>query len=412
MRGQKLFLGIEPALVVWGAGVSAALHVGKLSPALPVLQQDLGMSLLQAGFLLSLVQFAGMLLGLIVGLAADGWGLRRSMISGLLLLSSASLLGGWSQDVSTLLLLRAVEGLGFLLTSMPAPNLIRQLVSPQRVNAMLGVWGAYMPLGTAAALLLGPMLISQLGWQAWWWCLGGWTLLMALWLWHEVPADTRGLDFQAATSPSVAPGWPVRLRQTLSSRGPWLVALSFAVYSGQWIAVIGFLPSIYAQTEWAVSWTALLTALAALVNIGGNIASGRLLAAHIKPGYLLMVGFGVMAGTSVLAFAQTPEGLGLPAMLRYGAILLFSSVGGLIPGTLFSLAVRLAPSEHTVSTTVGWTQQWAATGQFVGPPVVAWVASLVGGWHVTWVVTLVCSMLGMVLAWCIGRLLERRPCVT
>ena len=50
------------------AGVSAALHVGKLPPAVPVLQQQLGVSLLQAGFLLSTVQVAGMLLGLVVGL--------------------------------------------------------------------------------------------------------------------------------------------------------------------------------------------------------------------------------------------------------------------------------------------------------------------------------------------------------
>ena len=70
----------HPEVIVVLAGVSAALHVGKLSPALPVLQQVMGMSLLQAGFLLSLVQLAGVLFGLVVGLGADGWGLRRSMV--------------------------------------------------------------------------------------------------------------------------------------------------------------------------------------------------------------------------------------------------------------------------------------------------------------------------------------------
>lgn len=47
--------GVHPAYVVIAAGVAAALHVGKLSPALPVLGQALGVTLLQAGFLLSLV---------------------------------------------------------------------------------------------------------------------------------------------------------------------------------------------------------------------------------------------------------------------------------------------------------------------------------------------------------------------
>ncbi len=60
---------IDPAVLVILAGVCAALHVGKLPPALPVLRDALGVSLLQAGFLLSMVQLAGMSLGLAI---ADG----------------------------------------------------------------------------------------------------------------------------------------------------------------------------------------------------------------------------------------------------------------------------------------------------------------------------------------------------
>lgn len=406
MLPLQLFKRMDPSLVVLLAGVSAALHVGKLSPALPVLRESLGITLVQAGFLLSLVQLAGMLLGLAVGLAADGLGLKRSMLAGLLLLSMASLLGGWAQDAPTLLLLRAVEGLGFLLTSMPAPSLIRQLVGPARVNAMLGVWGTYMPLGTALALLCGPPVIALLSWQAWWWGLGGLSFLMAVWLWQQVPSDAQRLTSRPAGSRSVASDWPGRLRQTLTSSGPWLVALSFAMYSGQWLAVIGFLPSIYAQAGLSGSMTAVLTALAALVNIGGNIVSGRLLAVGAPPQTLLYTGFCVMGLSAAAAFASLPDGSSLPAMLRFVAVLLFSMLGGLIPGTLFSLAVRLAPDERTVSTTVGWTQQWAATGQFAGPPLVAWVASEAGGWQWTWAVTGAGSLLGIGLAWRLGRLLK------
>lgn len=406
---------VDPALVVILAGVSAALHVGKLSPALPVLREALGVTLLQAGFLLSLVQLAGMTLGLAVGLAADGLGLKRSMVGGLLVLSAASLLGGWAQDAQTLLILRAVEGFGFLLVSMPAPSLIRHLVAPQRMSTMLGLWGAYMPLGTASALLCGPLVIALAGWQVWWWGLAALTLLMALWLWQVVPPDQvravepAGQPAKAgATMPAHA--WPQRLRQTLSAPGPWLVALSFAMYSGQWLAVIGFLPTIYAQAGFAGSVTAVLTALVAAVNMVGNIASGRLLTRGVRPQTLLYLGFCAMGLGTLLAFVTfplTPGAAGLPPVVRFLAVLLFSMVGGMIPGTLFSLAVRLAPSERTVSTTVGWMQQWAAFGQFAGPPLVAWVASGVGGWHWTWSVTGVCSVAGLLLARQLGLRSQR-----
>ncbi len=58
-----------------------------------------------------------------------------------------------------------------------------------------------------------------------------------------------------------------------------------------------------------------------------------------------------MASGSFLAFAAFPWACdeGLPPVTRFVAILLFSAVGGVIPGTLFSLAVPLAPGERTVS---------------------------------------------------------------
>ncbi len=394
---------VHPAYVVIAAGVAAALHVGKLSPALPVLEHALGVTLLQAGFLLSLVQLAGMLLGLAVGLAADGLGLRRSMLGGLLLLSMASFLGGWATTVPALLVLRAVEGLGFLLVSMPAPSLIRHLVTPPRMSAMLGLWGAYMPLGTAGALLCGPLVIKLGGWASWWWGLAAVTLWMAWWVWRVVPPDHSRVFSPVSDAQR---GWVRRLRLTLSASGPWLVALSFAMYSGQWLAVIGFLPTIYAQAGVAGGVSAVLTALVAAANMVGNIASGRLLGRGVRPQALLYTGFAVMGLGTLLAFLALPvaagEG-GPPALLSFGAVLLFSMVGGMIPGTLFSLAVRLAPGEGTVSTTVGWMQQWASFGQFAGPPLVAWVASRVGGWHWTWAVTGACSSIGLLLAWRLGR---------
>ncbi len=395
-----------PALLVVLGGISAALHVGKLPPALPVLGEALGVTLLQAGFLLALVQLAGMTLGLAVGLAADSLGLKRTMVAGLLILSAASLLGGWSRTPGTLMVLRAVEGLGFLLSVMPAPSLIRHLVDPARMSRTLGLWGAYMPFGTAVALLCGPLVMVWVGWQGWWWLLAMVSSSMALWLWLALPPDEAHRQLRAGAG---AQGWFERLRRTLCAPGPWLVALSFAVYSSQWMAVIGFLPSMYAQAGLAAAIAGPATALAAAANMGGNIASGRLLQQGLRPERLLYIGFMAMALGAVLAFAPIWDAVDarLAAALRYGAVLMFSLVGGLIPGTLFSLAVRLAPGEGTISTTVGWMQQWSALGQFAGPPLVAWIATRAGGWQWSWVVTGGCAVAGLGLAGAAGALLRR-----
>jgi len=393
---------LEPALVVILAGVSAALHVGKLPPAITTLQQALGLSLVQAGFLLSLVQLAGMSAGVAFGGVADMLGLRRSMATGLFVLAAVSAAGGAVQQVGLLMLLRACEGFGFLLVVLPAPGLVRHLVEPQRMAAMMGVWGAYMPLATALALLVGPLWIGALGWRAWWWLLSAVSLCMALWLLRAVPPRPAAVA-QAVTSVS----WSQRLRLTLAAPSAWLVALCFSMYSGQWLAVVGFLPTIYAQAGVGQAATGVLTALAAAVNMAGNVLAGRFLQRGVAPTRLLTVGYATMAVAATAAFAG--DAGGLPPALRYVAVLVFSAVGGMIPGTLFALSPRAAPSEQTLSTTVGWMQQWSAFGQFGGPPLVAWVASRAGGWHWTWVATGGCCVVGLALTAAIQRWLTRHP---
>ena len=376
------------------AGVCAALHVGKLAAALPVLRDALGVSVVQAGFLLSLVQLAGMTLGIAVGLMADAIGLRRTMLGGLWILAGSGALGASAHLPEELMLLRAFEGLGFLLVTMPGPGLIRRLVAANRLSAALGIWSAFMPLGTALALLGGPLVMAIWGWQALWEILAAITLAMGLSVAALVPADARSPGSSAAQA-----GWAVRLRDTLSSQGPWLVAVLFAVYSAQWIAVIGFLPSMYSQVGLPSNWTAVATSIAAAANIIGNVASGRMLHRGVRPDRLLLAGYAAMGLGAWIAFGPLMNELPplIATTLRYAAILIFSSMGGIIPGTLFSLAVRVAPDEGTISTTVGWMQQWSCLGQFAGPPMVAWVALKTGGWGWTWLVTGACALSGIAL---------------
>ena len=386
-----------PAFCILAAGVGAAMHIGKLPPALPVLGQVLGVTLLQAGFLLSSMQLAGMLLGLLTGLAVQRVGLKRSMMLGLLVVSLASALGALAESAAWLLVTRALEGLGFLWVVLPAPALLRQSVAVERVNRVMGFWGAYMPLGTSLGLLLGPyvmhLAVPDMGWRLWWCVLSGWCALLALVVLWRIPADAKTMVSTANQK---------ILGLTLRSRPAWLLALSFAVYAGQWLAVVGFLPTIYALAGVASAQAGWLTALAAAANIVGNVSAGRLLERGVRPLTLLRTAFVAMACGALLAFLPHVD-----ARLQYAAVLVFSAVGGLIPATLFSLSVRLAPSPAAVSSTVGWMQQWSAIGQFTAPPLVAWVAVRAGGWQWTGLISVACCASGLLLASAIHRALEQ-----
>lgn len=384
------------AAVVVGVGVTCALHVGKLPVAIPRLQAELSLDLVQAGFLLSLVQLAGMSLGLMVGLLADRQGPRRVMLWGLCVLAAGSLLGSAAPDVRTLLLARVIEGGGFLMAVLPAPGLLRlHVTDPGALSRALGWWGTYMPMGTSLALLLGVPLMAWTGWRGAWVLLAAVGLVSAFLLWRRVPRDPP--------ASAVASLWP-RLGRTLRAPGPWLVALGFLLYSGQWLAVIGFLPTIYRDAGYGPATVAVLSALAAAINMSGNIGAGRWMARGVQPGRLLLLGYSAMALGALVAFGAQ----GHP-VAQFLAVIVFSAVGGLIPGTLFGVSVALAPGSDTVSTTVGWMQQFSALGQFLGPPAVAWWVTQVGGWQWTWVLTGGCSLLGLFLAARLQQTWARRP---
>lgn len=391
--------GTRAAGVVVLAGVCAALHLGKLPPAIDALRAGLGLTLVEAGFLLSLIQLAGMSIGAIFGAVVDGLGARRSMITGLVVLALASAVGGVAPSPAVLMATRAIESFGFLLVALPGPGLVRQLVPPGALAHMLGLWGAYLPFGMAVALLLGPVAIEALGWRAWWFGLAAVTLAMAALVVRRVPTLPR---------PPAGGGVAARLRFTLGAPGPWLAALCFATYSSQWLAVIGFLPTIVAPVVGTGLAVGVLTALAAAVNTVGNVAAGRLQHAGVAPLRLLRIGFVTMALASVAAFAAV-GGLSLPAPLRFVAVLVFSLVGGMIPATLFTVALKLVPGEAAVATTFGWVQQWSSIGQFAGPPIVALIASRSGGWEWTWLFNVLAGGTGLLLVAAMARRLRPAP---
>lgn len=395
---------VRPAWIIIAAGVSAALQIGKLPPALTVLEQQLDVSLLQAGFLLSTIQIAGMLLGLSVGLSADRWGLRRSMLCGLWLLSISSILGATATGFDWLLFMRALEGIGLLLVAMPAPGLIRRHVSVAQLSAIMGWWAAYVPLGSAVSLFLGPWVLAALSWQWWWLLLGAVAMVAALAVWCGVPADQTGAPAQ---QPTDVHWWP-RLVLTVHSSGPWLIGLCFMMYTAQWISIVGFLPTMYTQAGLDGKLAGLMTALVAAVNIAGNVTAGKLLQKAWTARRCLQIGFVVMGGCSLLAFLQVQGEPVAPMWLRFAAILMFSIAGGLIPGSLFAVVMQLAPSPQTVSTTVGFAQQWSSFGQFVGPPLFAGLALFAGGWQWSWVLTGCFCVAGWLLAIGIQRAFERR----
>lgn len=378
------------------AGIVAAIHVGKLPPAIPVLSQTMNLSLVQSGFLLSLVQMAGMTTGLIIGMVTENFGLRRSIILGLILLGISSIVSSFSQTAHQLLVLRCFEGFGFLFITVPVPSLIRRIVSKENQTLKIGLWGAYMGVGSAIALVIGSIAIAEFGWRNWWIILGMINFVMTGIILLKIPKDTHLATNQEIDSKFIKDSlWFSRLVEVIRIPGATFSALAFAMYSGQWLAVVGFLPTIYNDNGLSLTQGSFLTAFVAFANAIGATMAGRLLNKEINPRNILYSGYIVMGLGALITFAG---GTHIPAIFKYISIVLFSGIGGLIPSTLFAMAVHFSPNPKSNSISVGWVMQWSAIGQFSGPPLLAYLAIHMNSWNYSWWITSTASLVGIFLA--------------
>src|SRR6266540_4244305 len=114
---------------------------------------------------IALAVIAGGLL-LLGGRAGDILGRRRVFITGILLFSLASLLGGLATSSAWLLAARALQGVGGAIASPTALALITTNFAEGRErNRALGVFAAVSVSGAAIGLLAGGILTEWLSWR-------------------------------------------------------------------------------------------------------------------------------------------------------------------------------------------------------------------------------------------------------
>ncbi len=142
------------------------LDVSIVNVALPSIRADLHFTAGELQWIVNAytLTFAGFLL--LGGRAADLLGRRRVFMAGMLLFALASLVGGLAEDRLTLVVARAIQGLGGAVVA-PATLSILATTFTDRTerNKALGLWGAMGGVGGATGALLGGALTQTLNWR-------------------------------------------------------------------------------------------------------------------------------------------------------------------------------------------------------------------------------------------------------
>jgi len=385
--------------LIFGAGVVAAFQVGKAPPVLPLLRMDLDLSLVMAGWVLSATSILGAFTAPAAGAVSDWLGHRRMMAFGLTCMALGSLIGSFALTTDVLLGGRFIEGVGYIWIAVSAPGLILQFTRKSDVRMAFGVWGSFLPAGASTMMLLAPFLVHFFGWRGLWRinALIPFTFAILLLL------ATRGLDNHVTRRGKPLNHLIKNIWLTAKTPGPLLMALCFAAYSCQFVAVTGFLPTMLFESHGVTQVRAgVLSAIVVATNAPGNLFGGWLLQKGIKRWHLIALA-NLISGLCCLGIYKT--GMSLPSM--FFLCLVFSGMGGMFPAVALHGAAVNAPTPELVATSQGLLLQGAQLGLLTGPPIVATVVSRTGHWQSASWVLMAAALLVVALSFVV-RAVERR----
>jgi predicted MFS family arabinose efflux permease len=384
--------GWRPIIILIVAGVVAAFHVGKAAIAVPILRQDLNLSLFIASIIVSAFAMLGAIGGLAAGVVVWRLPTRATIIAGLVVIGCGSALGAASPNWPILFVTRVIEGCGFLAVAIATPSLIRTLVTPSNCTLALACWGVYMPAGTAIMMLVGPA-VAAYGWRTLWLLNAVAALLYAAVVYLFVqPADARG---------DKRPSSVANLKALIAARGPVLAAFAFGTYAFQYFALTALMPALLVERMGlTVAQAGGVSAATVIANAGGNLAAGAALRFGVPLWAIIATGFTLCGVASFGIFAGS-----LPVVAV--AVLASASLAitGLIPASIFAATPRVAPSDHLLGMTLGLIIQASNLGQFLGPAVLAaWVERF--GWSRAPVLFAAIGLTGLATALVLRKLLQ------
>ena len=236
-RAQMLSLALLVA-----SGIVNYMDRGTLAVANSAIRQEMGVSLVQMGWLLSAFAWSYALAQLPVGAMVDRIGPRRLLGFGLVLWSLAQAAGGLVHSFTQFFASRIVLGLGEAPQFPSAARVVSNWFPMRERGLPTGVFNSASPLGSALAPPLLTLLIVYLDWRWMFVLMGGLGLVMAA-VWFALYRDPSSLNLHAAEAAYLneGAGADTTSTQELGIRD-WLALFRHLT---TWGMILGFFGSVY-----------------------------------------------------------------------------------------------------------------------------------------------------------------------
>lgn len=339
-------------LTLWASGLGAAGQFAKIAVIFKELQSvypEAGQSL---GFLVSLISFLGIVLGLFAGLVVARIGARRMLLWALTLGGVLSLWQATLPDFPLMLASRLIEGISHLIIVVAAPTMIARVASDAHRSAAMTLWSTFFGVSFSITAFFGIPLVAQYGVGSIFVVHGVFMLGVGAVLAVLLPRSSANLSAETALNLR-----EVLHRHAVIYKSPTLSApaLGWLFYTLTYVAFLTLLPGLVAPEN-----RALVTGLMPLAGIVTSMTLGILLLRWLPAVWVICCGFVLAA--SVLTLLAVFPGSPVLCVALIGAL-------GFVQGASFAAIPQLNPDPQDQAYANGAMAQMGNLGNTIGTPI-------------------------------------------
>lgn len=341
----------------------AAFQMLKLAPALPVMIADYGYSRVLAGAMMSVYAVAALLLSLAAGgLLARRPGLTLGTALACFVVGNCATLA-FPDHGLLVVAARGIEGAGYAVLGIAGPVIANRSAAERHHPFVAGVAAVWVPVGQITALVAARFTLADIGWQALWWL--SLLLIAGLALWLVLRRESVREAMSGIATGGVI-RWSRRERAAI-----WIAAVTFGVWSGQYIAFMTWLPDHIVDRGVAPETAAVLN-LVPVLGVAVSCLMTGWLSRHLPYGGLFVAA--TLSQVPVWLFADVlPPGLGLAAIAFFGLAC------GVTPTLLFALPPRVLGAGRVTPAAFAPLMAGRNLGILAAPPAAGWIIGM-GGW--------------------------------
>ena len=158
-----------------------------LIPAIPDLINDFDISYSTSSWILAAYLVAGAVMTPISGKLSDIYGKKKMLLIIMIIYTASVSLGGFADNISFLLAIRALQGIGLSMFPI-AFSIARDQFPRQKIAIGQGIISSMYASGAVIGLAAGSSIVQQYGWQATYFSLIPIAIMLTLVIWKFIRA--------------------------------------------------------------------------------------------------------------------------------------------------------------------------------------------------------------------------------